>query len=158
MSIAPADRSQLASDAERALRRGDLKEAVLLYRRILERDPGDAAARARLATIESLLQPSELAGRSAPTPAPVAVGAERSATPEQLAEGMFENGDYPGALQAYQQILSARPSHQLARERLQELSELVRVTTPQPAKPRPLPDRESVLASLLARVGERRKG
>jgi tetratricopeptide (TPR) repeat protein len=150
------DRSQLASDAERAVRRGELKEALRLYRRLLECDPEDRGLRARIATIESLLQPSELAGRDV-APIIPAASFDRPPTAEQQAERLFESGDYAGALSAYEQILETRPGHQLAGERIQELRDLVAAFAPRPVTPMPLQDRAGVLEGLLSRIGQRRK-
>ncbi len=154
-------REQRQAEAERAVRRGELREALGLYRALLDETP-DEGLRARIATIESLLQPDELAGRaSAPVqPAPT-LG--RPATLEQAAEQLFEQGDIPGALSLYQRILAGRPDHELARERLAELQVLA-PNVPVQVPPRPLPtqpeprDPPALLEALLARIAERRKG
>lgn len=154
-------REQRQAEAERAVRRGELREALGLYRALLAEAP-DEVLRARIATIESLLQPDELAGRA--TPAPPAPTLSRPTTLEQAAEQRFEQGDIPGALSIYQRILSDRPDHELARERLAELQILapnVAVQVPPrpaaqaPAQPQ---DPPALLEALLARIAERRKG
>ena len=117
------EHSKLMAEAERALRRGELKEALRLYHEVLALEPESPPVRARIASIEALVQPSELAERpvdlSPPRPAH-----EKPPTAEQTAEMLFERGDYQGALAAYERILQARPGHELARERLLEMQRL----------------------------------
>src|SRR4051794_29679667 len=146
-------RSQPEIDAERAVRRGDLKEGLLLYRGVLAERPGDPQLLARIATIEGLLQPSELndpALRAPPAPAPRR--AERPPTPEQQAEMLFDRGDYPGALATYERILVARPDHQLARERAHEIRVLAGMQPAAPPAPALPADRPGILEALLVRI------
>jgi tetratricopeptide (TPR) repeat protein len=147
---------RLEAEAERALRRGELKEALRLYHQVLAASPDSPAVRTRIASIESLVQPSELAERPLDQ-APQRSARERPPTPEQTAEMLFERGDYQGALAAYERILAARPDHQLARERHAEIGQLISLN-PRSSAPPSLPDdKEGLLEALLVRIASRRK-
>jgi len=143
----------LRTDAERAVRRGDLKEGLRLYRELLSRAPADPAARGRLASIESLLQPSELVERLVAPPNPTL---DKAQTPEQLAEALFDRGEYAASLATYERILQARPDHQLARERCEEIRHLAHMQGPSPRRSEPA-DRTSILEGLLVKVATRRR-
>lgn len=152
------DRAQRVTEAERALRRGELREALEQYRALLAEAPDDPAVRARIAAIESLVQPKELAGGPAvPQPVPT-FDLSRPPTLEQTAEMLFERGDVPAAIATYRRILQDRPDHDLARERCAELLDLHALSPhapPSPALPRTRPE---LLEALLTRIASRRKG
>lgn len=150
------DPAETKETAERAVRRGELSEALRLYRRLLAESPGDDAARARIAAIQSLLQPHEL---TAPSSAPSLpdVHLPQTPTPEQRAELLFERGDLAAALAAYERIVEERPENELARERRTELAELCAISHGTPKRPKPLPPRSQLLEALLERIAARRK-
>lgn len=151
-------RTQPEIDAERAVRRGDLKEGLLLYRGLLAGRPGDAQLLSRIATIEGLLQPSELNDPALKAPvAPVPRRTERPPTPEQQAEMLFDRGDFAGALATYERILVARPDHELARERAHEIRILAGMQPEAPPVPLLPADRQGILEALLVRIATRRK-
>lgn len=156
-----SERAQRQADAERAVRRGELKEGLAIYRALLAEDPEDPAVRARIATIESLLQPQELTNLPpAPASPPPAIDLARSATLEQTAELLFERGDVAGALATYERVLKERPDHDLARERHHELQRLFGASAARPPMPKepPLPlGKPELLEALLARISTRRK-
>lgn len=155
MSVTPAP-SKLESDAERAVRRGEFKEALRLYHQLLGLAPDNPPVRARIASIEALVQPSELADR--PSEAAAAHSArEKPPTPEQTAEMLFERGDYRGALAAYERILQARPDHGLARERLTEIKQFVAFSPRSSAPPKLPADEKGIYEALLVRIASRRK-
>lgn len=150
--------SSLALEAERAVRRGDLKEALALFRRLLSFEPDSAALRARIAAVESLVQPRELSAGRPAQPPPGSLSFERPPTPEQVAEALFDRGDIAGAEATYERILKARPGHQLAHERLLEIRAAAAAqpdrTPPAPALPR---DKDRLFEELLARIASRRR-
>jgi len=150
------DLSKLEADAERALRRGELKEALQLYHQVLEECPDNPPVRARIASIEQLVQPSELSARPAEAAA-ARPAREKPPTPEQTAEMLFERGDYQGALAAYQRILQSRPDHALARERWNEISQLVELNPRSAAVPELPADETGPYEALLVRLASRRK-
>jgi tetratricopeptide (TPR) repeat protein len=149
-------RAQNQAEAERAVRRGELKQALFLYRRMLDEDPDDAAAKTRIAAIESLMQPHELSGLSLRTPALPSLDLARPPTLEQTAEMLFERGDVAAALATYEMILKDRPDHDLARERMGELAQLMALT-PTVRKPDLPQGKPEMLEALLARIASRRK-
>ncbi len=148
----------LAVEAERAVRRGDLKEALALFRQLLAQAPDSSALRARIAAVESLVQPKELSAGRPALPPPGSLNFERPPTLEQVAEALFDRGDLAGAAATYERILKARPEHQLAHERLLELraaaATLPERRPPSQALPR---DKVRLLEELLARVASRRR-
>ncbi len=148
-----SERVQRQAEAERAVRRGELKQALAIYRELAREAPEDPLLPSRIATIESLLQPDEI---FAAGPAPAAPDLSRSATLEQAAEALFEQGDLPGALATYQRLLQDRPDNELARERLLELQHLARLTAAPPAPSLPA-ERPQMLEALLERIAHRRK-
>ncbi|MGI5863441.1 MAG: hypothetical protein ACOX6T_15495 [Myxococcales bacterium] len=150
------EHSKLMAGAERALRRGELKEALRLYHQVLSLEPENPPVRARIASIEALVQPSELAEQPLDLSMARPVR-EKPPTAEQTAEMLLERGDYRGALAAYERILQARPNHELARERLLEVQQLVDLN-PRSAEPPALPeDKAGLLEALLVRIASRRK-
>lgn len=150
--MTPADRHSLETRAERCLRRGELSEAFSLFRELVAAFPDDAALRSRLTELEGSLQPAELLNpRSNFRPEPEA--APRS--PTEDAERRAAQGDYPGAIAAYRQILEAKPDNELVRERLAELFTLAQAAAPRPSAP--TRHREAVLGELLSRIGARKR-
>lgn len=157
-----SDRVQRQAEAERAVRRGELKQALAIYRELAREAPEDPLLPSRIATIESLLQPDEISA-AGPAPAPDAgASLSRSATLEQTAEVLFERGDIAGAVATYERVLKEKPGNELARERHAELAHLAQLSTPaRPAGPasalaRPKQGPE-LLEALLSRIAQRRK-
>ncbi|MGC4114074.1 MAG: hypothetical protein QM765_05330 [Myxococcales bacterium] len=159
-----SDRVQRQAEAERAVRRGELKQALALYRELARETPEDPLIPSRIATIESLLQPDEIIAASfVPAPAQASpLSLSRSATLEQTAEQLFERGDIKGAVALYQKVLAEKPDNELARERYEELAQLTS-PRPEPVAPQdppapPLPaEKPELLEALLARITHRRK-
>lgn len=153
--------AQMMFEAERSVRRGELKQALQIYRELLERAPRDTQVHARIATIESLLQPHELSGSPSSHAMP-GLDLSRSTTLEQTAEMLFERGDLAGAIATYERVLRERPDHELARERCVELKRLFDLHAPPvPGRATPglsLPRGKSdMLEALLGRIASRRK-
>lgn len=156
-------------DAERCVRRGELREAVLLYERIVAARPADPKSRSRLASVRALLLPSERnALRESQPPMPT-VGA----TAEEEAERLADLGRYGEAAAMYAQVLEQRPESPLALERYNELLALARELHGPAPRPKPSPsahpergsqsdpsrrtDRASLLKSLLDRLSRNRR-
>jgi tetratricopeptide (TPR) repeat protein len=152
-----AERTERQAEAERALRRGELKEALAIFRELLVEAPDDPQIKARIAAIESLVQPRELS--EAPAKSAPSVDRERAPTLEETAETLFENGDVAGAIAVYERILRDRPEHELARERCAELKALhvrLRPETAESIEGLPM-NRPDLMKALLARIAVRRK-
>ncbi len=157
----PEDANELRSEAERRVKRGELREALALYERVLEMDPADAAALSRVKTLNEMIagDGSQTPMRAASTePAPMAQ------TAEQRAEAQMQRGDLRGALATYGELLRIRPDHQLARERHAEIEALLRASDRAAAAPRAAPvaerpglPKERILEELLRRIAERRR-
>lgn len=158
--MTPAERTETERQVERALRRGELAEAVGLLEVLARAFPADAALGTRLAEVRGALQPDELLR---PRVVPVHVVDEEHAgeAPSLAHEGerLFARGDFAGAAAAYRQALRERPDSELLRERLEELFELARAQAPvRPAAPPPGgEDARSRLEALLDRVATRRR-
>jgi tetratricopeptide (TPR) repeat protein len=148
--------SQRQADAERAVRRGELKEALSILRQMLAESPGDAQVQVRIAAIESLVQPRELSEARAVPVAP-SIDFTRPPTLEQTAEMLLERGDVAGAIATYQRVLKDRPDHELARERCRELEDLHAVIPRSPAVPTLPESKPELFEALLARIAARRK-
>src|SRR4051812_1089213 len=110
--------------AERCARRGELKEAVRLYRSLATTFPDEIRFSSKADALESALQPTEQ--DLAPDQLPTHRDDFRPATPEQEGERLFGIGDYAGAAAAYRRALIERPDNELAQERLFELYRLAR--------------------------------
>lgn len=148
--MGPDERTQWEAMAERALRRGELSEAVQALAQLAAAFPADAQLAGRLAQLKESLQPAELLNPRA------AFRAEPDAPPQSPvddAERRAARGDYVGAIRLYQQLLAAQPSNQLARERLDELTRLSQVQAPRSSPP----SREGTLNALLHRIASRRR-
>ncbi len=148
----------LLEEADRAVRRGELKQALVFLRRLLERDPASETLQARVRSLESLLQPRELLAPQALAPPVGSANSERPPTIEQVAEALLDRGDITGALSTYERVVFARPNHQLARERLQELQGLARTHTDQEPSEGLPQAKDHLYEALLARIASRRRG
>ena len=149
----------LLQDAERALRRGELHEAVAIFRSLLAREPGSLELQARIRSVESLLQPREVGAGRPPSPPTGSLSFERPPTLEQVAEALFDRGDYAGAVSTYQRVLQARPDHLLARERLEEIRAVAQHQPADEPRATELPlARDRLYEELLARIASRRRG
>lgn len=166
------DVESLRAEAERRIKRGELREALALYEQVAAHKPGDATAAGKVATLRELIAPDGATvpgpdsfgprGNPAPTPAPRTPGAAPTQTPEQRAEAHFEAGDFAAALAAWRAILAARPDHELARERVRELESLVGAAAPGAGRaptgaPPAAGPPEAVLRDLLERIAARRR-
>lgn len=114
---------ELEQRAERAVRRGELLNALEIYEVLLTRLPDDERLRSRMEAVRSLLQPSELVHRRKPEPIPE-VSAEPMTDAEQgelhAAEGRFVE-----AAQAYRRAVADNPGNELLQERLLDLMKLL---------------------------------
>jgi hypothetical protein len=152
----------LKAEAERAVRRGELLDAVGLYQQLLAADPDDSGAAARLQVLsEQVSGETGSAAFASPPSAPPAM------TAEQRAEKLLENGDARGALATYAEIVRIRPDHALAAERKREI-EASLVTENSSTTPREAAapttkavgsrlTHEEVLRQLLTKIEERRR-
>jgi tetratricopeptide (TPR) repeat protein len=156
--MTPEVRAETQNRAERALRRGELSEAVSLYETLCQAFPGDEALSSRLTLLREMLQPSELqsAPPSHPAPPPRPLG-RSSAVAE--GERLFAMGDYVGAASAYRRALQERPDNELIRERLEEIYRLAReMPSVQSPTDKALPkEPELRLNALLDRLAARRR-
>jgi tetratricopeptide (TPR) repeat protein len=152
----PEARAQMVSHAERALRRGELSEAVGLYERLCRAFPQDQALALKLANLREMLQPEELLALQATVPhEPMPLG---PSSPVAEGERLFALGDYVGAAAAYRRALQERPDSELIRERLVELFRLAQTLPSHSPTDRKLPQqREPLLLALLDRVASRRR-
>ncbi len=149
--MGPDERAQWESAAERALRRGELSEALGALRRLAAAFPADEHVAARLARLQDALEPAELLNPKA------TFRAEPDGPPQSPlddAERRAARGDFVGAIRLYQQLLAAQPTNQLARERLDELTRLSQVQAPRSSPPTV----EGTLNALLHRISSRRRG
>ncbi len=72
------DSATVRAEAERLIKRGELREALAIYRDLAANDPGDAAAAARVKTLAGMVDgdalpavgPRPAASGAAPRPAP----------------------------------------------------------------------------------------
>lgn len=152
----PEARAEMVAHAERALRRGELSEAVGLYERLCRAFPQDEALSLKLANLRETLQPEERqALRNTVRPEPMPLG---PSSPVTEGERLFALGDYVGAAAAYRRALQQRPDSELIRERLVELFQLAQTIPSQSPTDRKLPQQvEPLLLALLDRVASRRR-
>jgi tetratricopeptide (TPR) repeat protein len=152
----PEARAEMVAHAERALRRGELSEAVGLYERLCRAFPQDEALSLKLANLREMLQPEERqALRNTVRPEPMPLG---PSSPVTEGERLFALGDYVGAAAAYRRALQERPDSELIRERLVELFQLAQTLPSQSPTDRKLPQQvEPLLLALLDRVASRRR-
>ncbi|MBF5040993.1 tetratricopeptide repeat protein [Aggregicoccus sp. 17bor-14] len=155
--MTPDVRAETESRAERALRRGDLSEAVSLYESLVAAFPADAALAGRLAQLRESLQPMELQSPKASFREP-AGHARRPSTPAQEGERLFALGDYAGAAAAYRRALAERPDSELLKERLLELFRLAQAAPKHSPTDQALPREPAAkLEALLDRLAARRR-
>jgi tetratricopeptide (TPR) repeat protein len=160
----PEARAEMVAHAERALRRGELTEAVSLYERLCRSFPGDESLAHKLTNVREMLLPEELEAlrslrterTSSPRPERVPLG---PSSPVAEGERLFALGDYAAAAAAYRRALQERPDSELIRERLEELYRLARTLPMRPSPTdRQLPQQvEPLLLALLDRVAARRR-
>lgn len=147
--MTPDERHELEHRAERSLRRGELRDALSLFRSLAEAFPDDSALAARLDQLEGSLEPGELANGKA------AFRAEASgvyATPTHEAEALASRGDFAGAISIYRKLLAQNPGAELVSERLAELFQLAQARSGS----RGTVNREQLLQQLLERVVSRK--
>jgi tetratricopeptide (TPR) repeat protein len=157
--MTPEARAEMVAHAERALRRGELSEALSLYETLCQAFPEDQALALKLSNLRETLQPQELQALRA---------LQASARPEAIPQGpsspaaegerLFALGDYAGAAAAYRRALQERPDNELIRERLEELYRLARALPVHSPTDRKLPRQaEPLLNALLDRLAARRR-
>ncbi|HEX8823499.1 MAG TPA: tetratricopeptide repeat protein [Archangium sp.] len=154
----PEARAEMVAHAERALRRGELTEALSVFETLCRAFPDDAVLAGKLANVREMMQPEELqALRSSPSPRsePIPQG---PSSPVTEGERLFALGDYAGAAAAYRRALQERPDSELIRERLVELYRLARALPVHSPTDRKLPRQtEPLLHALLDRLAARRR-
>ena len=157
--MTPEARAEMVAHAERALRRGELTEALSLFEKLCRTFPQDPALALKLTTVREMLQPEEIqALRSSATPLPRERIAQGPSSPVAEGERLFALGDYVGAAAAYRRALQERPDSELIRERLVELFQLAQTLPSQSPTDRKLPQQvEPLLLALLDRVASRRR-
>ena len=155
----PEARAEMVAHAERALRRGELNEALSLFESLCRAFPQDEALGLKLANLREMLQPQELqtllALRASAVPEAFPQG---PSTPVTEGERLFFLGDYVGAAAAYRRALQENPENELFRERLGELYRLARSLPMSSPTDRQLPRQtEPLLHALLDRLASRRR-
>ncbi len=160
--MTPAERTELETRADRCVRRGELAEALALYRSLCAAFPNEGSLQRRLRNLQESLQPAELASAKANLASePVANAASSGSDkvgPEQEGEQLFALGDYSGAMAAYRRALKEKPESELILERLEELFQLARSAPGHPPTGSPLPrSPEKLLSTLLDRIAARRR-
>ncbi len=144
--------------ADRALRRGELAEALGLYEALVRAFPDDAALALKLSNLRDSLQPSELQALEALRPPEAAFLPLSPSSPVQEGERLFVLGDYVGAAAAYRRALQERPDSELLKERLIELYRLSKEMPLQSPTDKALPEEaQPRLQALLDRVAARRR-
>ncbi len=143
------------AEAERALRRGDVKAALFGYGQLVKAFPEDAAIVSRFQAIRELVQHGELSS-------PKAAADGGAATLSSQAEAAAARGAHAEALALYRRALEERPGNQLYLERMGELMAELRRGAPAPAPPPAPPqpaafDARALLEELLSRVRARRR-
>jgi tetratricopeptide (TPR) repeat protein len=153
--VSPDQRAEMEARADRARRRGEMAEAVQVYREILAAFPGDEAIQGKLALLQESLQPMELTSAKAP-PAPRVSG--RPMTVEEEGERLFALGDYAGAAAANRRALHEKPDSPLIQERLLELYRLAQTAPRHSPTDSALPSQpEPLLNALLDRIVARKR-
>ncbi|MCI0571473.1 MAG: tetratricopeptide repeat protein [Myxococcaceae bacterium] len=155
--MTPEQRADTEARAARALRRGDISDALSLLESLANAFPDDAALAARLADLRGTVQPEELLSpRTASRDEPLQP--HLPSTPEQEGERLFALGDFAGAAAAYRRALRERPHSQLIQERLVELVQLAQVAPRHSPTDAALPEApEERLVALLDRISARRR-
>ncbi len=156
--MTPEARAEMQARAERALRRGELAEAVGLYETLVQQFPQDEALAQKLALLRESLQPMELHSSKARPPAPEEPVPQGPSSPVQEGERLFALGDYVGAAAAYRRALQERPGNELIKERLVELYRLATTSPVHSPTDRALPkEPHHRLQALLDRLAARRR-
>ncbi len=149
-------RADLEVRADRALRRGEVSEALALFEQLASAYPDDAALKTKLDNLRETLQPMELS--SAKTRSADRATGMPPSSPEAEGERLLALGDFPGAISAYRRAFTQRPDSVLVQERLAEIFRLARAapnTSPTDTKlPR---EQEPMLRALLDRISARRR-
>lgn len=157
--MTPEARAEMQARAERAVRRGELADAVELYETLVQAFPEDEALVQKLALLRESLQPMELQAQKA-RPPPTREGRipQGPSSPVQEGERLFALGDYVGAAAAYRRALQERPDNELIKERLVEIYRLATTTPVHSPTDRALPkEPEPLLEALLDRLAARRR-
>jgi tetratricopeptide (TPR) repeat protein len=157
--MTPEARAEMVAQAERALRRGELDEALHLYETLGRVFPDDSALALKLTHLRESLQPQEIQSARA-LQASILPNSIPQGPSSPVAEGerLFALGDYAGAAAAYRRALQARPDSELIRERLEELYRLARSLPVHSPTDRSLPRQaEPLLHALLDRLAARRR-
>lgn len=155
--MTPEARAEMQARAERALRRGELADAVALYEQLAQSFPDDQALAQKLALLRESLQPMELQ-KSRPPPAREEARPLGPSSPVQEGERLFALGDFAGAAAAYRRALQQRPDNELIQERLLELYRLATASPVHSPTDRALPKKpEDRLQALLDRLAARRR-
>ncbi len=144
------ERSQHEARADRAVKRGEMAEALEALRRLRAAFPDDARYAERLQEIETSVAPGEL---TRPRPNDAAT------TRQAEAEALLSEGDPVGALNLYRQLVAEQSGNELFRERLAEIFDLVSARRPsgRPGAGAPREARAAALEELLGRVLRRRR-
>jgi tetratricopeptide (TPR) repeat protein len=151
-------RAEMEARATRALRRGEMTEALALLEAVLRAFPEDEALATRLADLRASASPEELRAAAAPAPRPDAPAPRAPHTPEQEGERLYHLGDYVGAAAAYRRALRERPDSELVRERLEEIVLLAQSAPRHSPTDAALPaEPEARLRALLDRISSRRR-
>ena len=157
-AMTPDVRAETESRAERALRRGDLADAVALYESLVAAFPEDAALAGKLANLRDSLQPMELHSPKARFRDAGDAAGQRPSSPAQEGERLFALGDYVGAAAAYRRALAERPDSELLKERLLELFRLAQAAPRHSPTDQALPREPTArLEALLDRLAARRR-
>jgi tetratricopeptide (TPR) repeat protein len=147
--MTPDERKQREHEADRALRRGELRDAVTHLSQLVAAFPDDAPLRAKLEQLEASLEPGELLGAKAGFRSQ---SSDAFASPQHEAEALASRGDFAGAIAIYRRMLSQTPEAALLEERLAELFQLARASAHVPSA-----SRQQVLEHLLERISARRR-
>lgn len=144
--------------ADRALRRGELVEALDLYEALLLAFPDDGALADKLANLRESLQPLELQKLEAIRPPEEPELPLGPSSPAQEGERLFALGDYVGAAAAYRRAVQERPDNELFKERLIEVYRMAKEMPLQSPTDKALPKApQPRLQALLDRVASRRR-
>ncbi|AGC45215.1 hypothetical protein MYSTI_03909 [Myxococcus stipitatus DSM 14675] len=156
--MTPAARVEMEARADRALRRGELAEALHLYETLAHAFPQDTVLGDKLAQLRESLQPLELQTLEASRPPEEPELPLGPSSPAQEGERLFALGDYVGAAAAYRRALQERPDNELFKERLIELFRMAREMPLQSPTDKALPKApQPRLQALLDRVASRRR-
>ncbi|MBZ4399611.1 hypothetical protein OWM54_00535 [Myxococcus sp. MISCRS1] len=154
----PAARVEMEARADRALRRGELVEALDLYEALLLAFPDDGALADKLANLRESLQPLELQKLEASRPPEEPELPLGPSSPAQEGERLFALGDYVGAAAAYRRAVQERPDNELFKERLIEVYRMAKEMPLQSPTDKALPKApQPRLQALLDRVASRRR-